>query len=171
LYLRRIAGHHNHHPHSQSSRSISHSLRVIAAGVRNHPARAFFHAERRNLVVCAPQLERPHRLQVLRLEKDLPLVRQLATHQRSPHCYAAQQLTRGLDILQRYHAFCLRSYHLHFTVLGFSGLTLSRPAARWRKNPPAPIFLSKALRCPHPHGSTPCLLSRLSGPVLVHHVP
>ncbi len=54
--------------HAQRPRRIGHALRVIAAGVRDNAAAAFFVSERGNLVISAAQFEGADGLQVFELQ-------------------------------------------------------------------------------------------------------
>ena len=71
LDLRSIARHHDDGLHAHGPRRVRHSLRMVAAGIRDDAASSLLVGKRCDLVVGAPQLERADGLQALSLEEKL----------------------------------------------------------------------------------------------------
>src|SRR5208282_1027424 len=75
LVLGSVAWHDNNRPHNKRPCRVGHTLRVIAAGIRDHAAAAFVLAQRSDLVVSPAQFESADGLLVFELEEELALIR------------------------------------------------------------------------------------------------
>ena len=117
LHLRSVARHHHDALHAEGARRVGHSLRVVAAGIRDYAALALRLAQRSNLVVGTAQLERADRLKAFGLQPELSrlragsfaracLIRQAGNNASAacvPRCRATS--AAPLDVFECHHGF------------------------------------------------------------------
>ena len=127
LYLRSVVRHHDDGLRPQRPRRIGHTLRVVAARVRNHSAPQSLRRQLRDHVVGSAQLEASNRLLALRLDiqielrlRKLPHLQPRPLHaiKRRPHRNSGNPFLRRPNLIQRHKLahrsplLPLRSMHL-----------------------------------------------------------